>query len=232
MSHHVVGDQRERHAAFVQFPRGKPRALQVGPRFRHEHAQFVALFDRHANHAQRRADSRGRESTGIALRHHLARRGHQLRAEAANRFVGGALFCMNRARFFHHGAPQRIERRVRRRELLEPARHAFDGPEQIHSRRPRLRDRLADARKFRAKFFERARAGTLDAERHAHRRRHADGRRAANHHVLDRRRDFAIVRVGVVNYFSRQAALVEHDHTLAGPFNGLCDVHGSCRVSL
>ena len=182
-------------------------------------------FDRHANHAQRRADSRRGERSGVALRHHLARGGHQFRAEAAHRFVGGALFGVNRARFFHHRAPHGIERRVRRRELLEPALHALDGPEQIHGRRPRLRDRLADRRKFRAKFFERARAGTLDAERHAHRRGHANRRRAANHHVLDRRRDFAIVRVGVVDHFSRQAALVEHDHTLAGPFNGLCDIH-------
>ncbi len=36
-----------------------------------------------------------------------------------------------------------------------------------------------------------------------------------------------IVRVGVVNFFGRKQALVEHDHAAVGPFNRLSDIHRS-----
>src|SRR5580704_19509346 len=50
-------------------------------------------------------------------------------------------------------------------------------------------------------------------------------RSAANYHRTDRFGDFAIVRVGVVNFLGGQAALVEHDHATVGPFDGLGNVH-------
>ncbi len=54
---------------------------------------------------------------------------------------------------------------------------------------------------------------------------YANRRGAANHHRADRFGDFAIVRVGVVNFLGGQAALVQHNHATVGPFDGLGNVH-------
>ena len=99
---HVVGDERERNAAFVEFPRGEARALQIGARFRDEDVELFALLDGDAEYAERGADAAGGESAGVALRHDLAVGGHEFRAEAADGFVGGFLFEMNLLGFFDH----------------------------------------------------------------------------------------------------------------------------------
>jgi len=44
MADHVVGNERERNAAFVEFPRGEAGALQIGTRFGHEDVQLLALL--------------------------------------------------------------------------------------------------------------------------------------------------------------------------------------------
>ena len=154
MPHHVVGDERERHAAFVQFPRGEPRALQIRARLRHEHVQLVTLLDGHANHAQRRADARRGKRPGVALRHYLARGRHQFRAEPSNRFVRSSFFGVDRARFLDHRAAQRVERRLRGDQLFESPLHTLDGPEQVNGCRPVCDNRLADQRELGAKFFQ------------------------------------------------------------------------------
>jgi len=71
-------------------------------------------------------------------------RGHQVRSVAGPSLRLWPLFSMDRARFLD------IARRsasvcVSRRELLEATSHTLDSPEQVHSRRPRLGDRPADA---------------------------------------------------------------------------------------
>ena len=51
MSDHVICDQRKRNAVLVQLPRGEARALQEWSCFGHEHFDFVACLDGHANYA-------------------------------------------------------------------------------------------------------------------------------------------------------------------------------------
>ncbi len=86
----------------VKLPRGEPRALQIGARFRHEHAQFSALLDGDADHPERGADAGRRECAGIAVRHHLAVVRHQFGAKSADRFVDGLLLEVHLLRFAHH----------------------------------------------------------------------------------------------------------------------------------
>ena len=64
------------------------------------------------------------------------------------------------------------------------------------------------------------------AERDAHGRRHADGRRAANHHVADGLGHFLVGAAGDVRLFERQARLVDHDHGAIGPLDGFNHVWG------
>ena len=119
MADHVVGDERQRNVVLVKLPSGEPRALQIRPRFGNQHFDAVAALDGHANHAQRRADSAGRQSAGVALRHHAAAFGHELRAEAADAFVGfaalldGAFALLQRA--MRECERAQLRRRLRRR---------------------------------------------------------------------------------------------------------------------
>ena len=138
---------------------------------------------------------------------------------------------MDCARFLDHRSAQRVGPHLRGCELLEAASHALDGPEQVHSRRPRLSDCLADARKLRAEFIESASIRPLDAESDAHSGGHANRRGSANHHVFDRRGNVTVVGVGVANHFAGQAPLVKHHNAFAGPFNGLGNIHHRLRFA-
>ena len=60
-----------------------------------------------------------------------------------------------------------------------------------------------DYREFGAQFFKRGGGRMLNAECRAHRGGNANGRRAADDHVLDGARDVAVVGVRVVNDFAR-----------------------------
>ncbi len=82
-----------------------------------------------------------------------------------------------------------------------------------------LRERVCDYREFGAQFFKRGGGRMLNAECRAHRGGNAYGRRAADDHVLDGARDVAVVGVGVVDDFARQAQLVENDDALRLPFD-------------
>ena len=64
-----------------------------------------------------------------------------------------------------------------------------------------------------------------NAQRGSHGRGHADRRRASNDHVADGFGDFAVIGVGVADFFAGKEALVEHDDAAVGPFNGLGYVH-------
>ena len=103
-----------------------------------------------------------------------------------------------------------VQRRV---ELL----HAVDGPEEIHRGWAGGSERFADAREFR---IEIRRTGFQDAERDAHRRGYANGRGAANDHGLDSIGDFKVVHTCDEYLLAREARLIDHDHTRAGPLNG------------
>ncbi len=109
MTHHVVRDERERDAAFVQFPGGQAGALEIGPRFRHKDVEFSALFERHADDAKRGADAAGGERAGVALRHDLSFARHEFRAEPPYGFVRRFLFKMDLLRFLDHPLPDAAE---------------------------------------------------------------------------------------------------------------------------
>ena len=64
---------------------------------------------------------------------------------------------------------------------------------------------------------ESLRSRVLDAKSDTHRGGDADGGSAANDHVFDGFRDVAIVGVGVVDDFAREAALVEDDDAFGRP---------------
>ena len=71
---HAVGDDRRVDAVAHELPRGQARALQERPRLVGEHGDALALLDRGADHAERRAVARRRERAGVAVREDARRR--------------------------------------------------------------------------------------------------------------------------------------------------------------
>src|SRR5690348_15640020 len=92
VAHHIVGDERKRDAALVEFPGGEARALEIGTCFGNQDVDFLALFEGDADYAKSRADSARGERAGIALSHHMAASRHEFRTKAANGFVSGFFF--------------------------------------------------------------------------------------------------------------------------------------------
>ncbi len=82
-----------------------------------------------------------------------------------------------------------------------------------------------DDRHFGAKLGSRFGRGMLDAQCNAHGRCDTDRRRAANHHFADGFGDIVIVRVGVTDFFRREAPLVQHDYPRFRPSDWLRYVH-------
>ncbi len=147
---HVVGDERERDAAFVEFPRGEARALKIRARFGNEDVKLFALLDRNAKDAERRADACRRERARVALRHHAAFAGHEFGAETAHRFVGRFLLKMDLLRLRNHCGANFIEIGSLRCDCGELRLHAIDRPEKIDRRRARLRENRANLVELRA----------------------------------------------------------------------------------
>ena len=187
----------------VQFPRGEARALQVRPRLRHQHAQLAALLDGHANHAQRRADARGGQRAGVALRHHGAVLRHEFRAEAADGLVGGALFFVDALRFRRPSPRARAARSPppaassKRRFMRSMAQNRSTAVGRVSAMVSQMCGELG------AQFSERFGRGVLHAQGDAHGGGDADGRRAANHHVANGAGDFAIVGVSFADQLRR-----------------------------
>src|SRR5690348_3584249 len=222
MADHVVRDERERNSVLVQFPGGEAGALEIGTRLGNKNFERAAGFDGDADDAQGRADAAGGESAGVALSHDAATFRHELGAEFADGFVGGFAFAVNSkglfdefsADFFHRTGGGRF-RAVR--ERIKFFAKAVDGPEKIDGSGASAGKRLANFLKFRAQFLERLRARMHDAEGDAHRGGHADGRSAADDHVLDGLREFAVIGIGVVDDLGGKAALIEEDNALVCP---------------
>ena len=115
--------------------------------------------------------------------------------------------------------------------FLEAALKAIDSPEQVNGRGTCARQCLANRCKFGAQFRKRSRLRLLHTDSHAHRRRNADRRSAANHHVFDRARNFAVIRIGVVDHLAWKPPLVEHDDAFGRPPYGFHRAHG-CRIHI
>src|SRR5262249_10925193 len=226
---HVVGDEREGNAAFVELPSGEARALQVRARFGHEHVEVAALLDGDADDPESGADATGGEGARVALGHDLAVPRHEFGAEAADGLVGGLLFQMDLLGFGDERFADLREVGGLRGELGEARLHAFERPKQVDGGGTRFGKNVADFGELRAQFGDRVGGGVLHAERDTHGGGDTYGRRAPNHHLADGFGDVAVVRVGVMNFCGRQKALVEHDHAAVGPFDGSCYVHWVLR---
>ena len=77
--------------------------------------------------------------------------------------------------------------------------------------------RVADGGEFGAQLGESLRWRVFDAESYAHCGGDANGWGPADDHVFDRFRYVAIVGVGVIGDFAREAELVEDDDALGRP---------------
>src|SRR5258708_3151373 len=64
---HIVGDERERDAAFVELPGGEARALEIGARFGHEDVELAALFEPDPNAAHPGPDAPAGHSPRLAF---------------------------------------------------------------------------------------------------------------------------------------------------------------------
>src|SRR5271154_2083905 len=137
----------------MELPGCQARTLKIWARFGHEDFDFASALDGHANYAECCAYSAGGERAGIALRHYAAGLRHEFRAEAADGFVGVAALLMNLQRFGDErfAQPRHTARTIALGFARRGFKHAFaalDGPEKIDGCRPRLRQRLANFRKF------------------------------------------------------------------------------------
>ncbi len=99
--------------------------------------------------------------------------------------------------------------------------HALDGPEEVDGRGPGRAHQLAVVVEVLFEVGDRSADGLPRAERDAHRRRDADGRRAADDHLLDGVGHLLAGAEGKILLLVRQEALVDHAHALVRPFDGL-----------
>src|SRR5260221_14617208 len=103
----------------MKFPRGEARALEVGARFRNEDVKFFALLDGDLKNTEGSADASGSERSRVALGHDMAVLRHEFCAEAADGFVGGALFGVDGLGFLNHNGGNFGEVLRARGELFE-----------------------------------------------------------------------------------------------------------------
>ena len=79
---HALGDDRGVDAVAHQLPRGQPGPLQERTRLVGEDRDALALLDRGADHAERRAVAGGGQRAGVAVGQHARAVGHHRGAEA------------------------------------------------------------------------------------------------------------------------------------------------------
>ena len=89
---HVVGDERGRNMVVLEFPDGKPRALQKRAGFSGEHVDVLAARDGRSDHAQRGSITCRGERSSVAMREHGFVIGDQRSAIAADALVNGDVF--------------------------------------------------------------------------------------------------------------------------------------------
>ena len=215
MSRHVVGDEGGGDVVLLQFPNGETCALQERAGLIGEDIHFLAGFDGRADHTQRGAVTGGGQRAGIAVREHRFAVGYQVGSVAPDGLVDGDILQPDLLGFRGQSLADFRERPAAQGLVELP--HAVDGPEQVDGGRAGARQRFADAIHLRVEI---ASIGLRHAQRHSHGGRHADGRRAANHHAADGRGDIFISPAGDVFFVQWQARLIDHDYASGGPFDG------------
>ena len=144
---------------------------------------------------------------------------HESRSVAPHRLIGGNVFGVHALRFRDEHL---FDLRYRTRpQPLKFLLHAPNRPEKIHRGWTSLADNVANLVKFRFQFADGADVRVLHAQRNAHRRGHANGRRAAYHHGANHLRDFFMGRAIDVGFFRRQLRLINKAHSGFGPFKSL-----------
>ncbi len=216
---HALGDHGRRHMIAHEFPGGEPGALQERPRFVGEDLRHFSAFGRRPNHAKRGAVPGRGEGARVAVRENTRRLGHDLRAEPSHRTTARDVFVVNRDRLALEPAGQFGGRLAGLRAGGKRPLHALDGPEQVHGRRPRGRHDVAVLRELHRELARPLRLAAFHAEREPHRRRHANRRRATNHHRLDRAGHLGHRFRVNVDLLTRQLALIDHHHRVRLPFN-------------
>ena len=83
--------------------------MKIRTRLRDENMELSPLFERYANHSERRADAGSSQSAGIALRHHLAFARHEFRSKTSDGFVCRLLLEMDLPGFVGHSLPDFAE---------------------------------------------------------------------------------------------------------------------------
>ncbi len=190
---HAVGDDGRRHAVAHQLPRGEPRALQERPRLVGKHLGHLALLGGRANHAERGAVSSGRERARVAVGQNPRVRGHDSGAELPHRPAARDVLVVNGLRLAFEARLQLVDRFARSRTLSPNARFIRS----IAQNRLTAVGRVAAISSHSllnstANCLVPWRLAAAHAERDPHRGGHADRRRAANDHRLDRAGDFAV----------------------------------------
>ena len=209
---HVVGDQRGGDMVVLELPNSKARALQERAGFIGEDIYVLAGSDGRANHAQRGAIARGCQRPRVAVRKNGLPIRDQRGAVPSDAFIDGDVFQTNLDGFGNQ--PLANFWKAAAGSFVENSSHALDGPEEIDCRGARLSNDLAD-------FVElRGRCGFLHPERDSHGGGHPDGWSATDDHGANGVGNLNMVGASNVNFFAREARLIDHDHARGGPLDG------------
>ena len=206
----VVADQRDVDAGLHQLPRGKPRALQEWARFVGKNPNRLPLLLRHVDRRKRGAVLGGREAAGVAVRENREPVLQERRPVAADRAAHCGILVADLHSLFREDPLELARLVVHRRggNLL----HALQRPEKVDRRRPRLRQVVGRLVHLADQGRTGLRVGRLHGDHHAHRRRDADGRRAAHLQRLDRAPELLHVGGLDIDQLARQLRLVDHPH--------------------
>ena len=205
--------------SFINSHAVETRALQKRSSLVGVDVNLLALLDGGADHTQRGAVSGSGQRPGVAVGEDSAFGGHERGAVASHGLVGGDVFGVHALRFLDK--PLLDVRNGTDADALELLLHAADGPEKIDRRRPGFADEVADLIEVALKVAGRFGFGIVHAEGNAHGGSHADGGRAAHHHIADHIGYLLMRLAGDVGFFGGQLRLIEEANALVGPFEGL-----------
>ena len=217
---HAVGDHRALDAGAAQLPGGEPAALEQRPGLRHHHPRRPAGPVEIVDRRQRGADAAGGEHAGIADRGDGGPVGNQL-ARRARRSARTSRGPRPRSPGPRPEGQRRRSSPVRGRRLGPPL-HPAGAPSAGSPRWAGSRRAAATARR---NGLEPSSLPSRD--RHAHRRRDPDQRRASNPQRLDRLDDRIHRRELQVPLLAGQQRLVEQpDAAGRGPGDRSWKLHG------
>jgi hypothetical protein len=163
-----------------------------------------------ADHAEGGAVSCSGQRASVAVREDPGVAWDDCGAEGAHRTAARHIFVVDRFGFTIEPILDLIHRLARLGGGSKRPFHPVDGPEQIDG--GRSGHHFARLEEFGGEFLRTGRRALPHPNSDAHRGRHADCRRAADHHALDRLRDFRRRAAADVHFLPRQLALIDHDN--------------------